>query len=51
MSDGSAIFVFPIVQEPDAPEDEGLPELADWELLSPRDFSEQARGCSGISTQ
>ena len=36
MSDGSAIFVFPIVQEPDAPEDEGLPELADWELLSPR---------------
>ena len=36
MSDGSAIFVFPIVQEPDAPEDGGLPELADWELLSPR---------------
>jgi len=38
MSDGSAIFVFPIVQEPDAPEDEDLPELADWELLSPRGF-------------
>ena len=36
MSDGSAIFVFPIAQEPDTPEDEGLPELADWELLSPR---------------
>ena len=36
MSDGSATFVFPIVQEPDVPENEGLPELADWELLSPR---------------
>jgi hypothetical protein len=36
MSDGSSLFVLPAIQEPDEPEDEGLPELADWELSSPR---------------
>jgi hypothetical protein len=36
MSDGSTLLVLPTVQEPDEPEDAGLPKLADWELLSPR---------------
>ncbi|MFI5455279.1 MAG: hypothetical protein ACHRXM_07480 [Isosphaerales bacterium] len=36
MSDGSTLLVLPAVQEQDGPEDEGLPKLADWELLSPR---------------
>lgn len=35
MSDGSTLLVVPTIQEPDAPGDERLPELADWELLSP----------------
>jgi hypothetical protein len=34
-SDGSALSVLPTIQGPEEPEDEGLPELADWELLSP----------------
>jgi hypothetical protein len=36
MSDGSTQLIVPIAQEPDEPEDEGLPTLADWELSSPR---------------
>ncbi len=36
MSDGSTLLVLPTAQERDGPEDEGLPKLADWELLSPR---------------
>jgi hypothetical protein len=38
LSDGSALIVLPTVQEPDDPEDRELPELADWELISPRGF-------------
>jgi hypothetical protein len=34
-SDGSALSILPTVEEPNEPGDEGLPELADWELLSP----------------
>jgi hypothetical protein len=34
-SDGSTLLVLPTISEPDEPEDEGLPELADWELLGP----------------
>jgi hypothetical protein len=34
-SDGSTLSVLPTLPEPDEPGDEGLPELADWELLSP----------------
>lgn len=33
MSDGSTLLVLPTASEPD---DEGLPELADWELSAPR---------------
>jgi hypothetical protein len=44
MSDGSTLFVLPTVQEPDEPEDEGLPKLADWNLLSPRGFLEVGPG-------
>jgi len=36
MSDGSTLLVLPTIQEPDEPEDEGLPRLADWELSTPR---------------
>jgi hypothetical protein len=36
MSDGSALLILPSSPEPEEPEDEGLPELSDWELLSPR---------------
>ena len=36
MSDGSTLSVLPTIPEPDEPGDEGLPKLADWELLSPR---------------
>ena len=36
MSDGSTLFVLPANPEPDEPGDEGLPELADWELSTPR---------------
>ena len=36
LSDGSSLLVLPTPQEPDEPGDEGLPELADWELSSPR---------------
>lgn len=36
MSDGSVLLILPTIPGPDEPEDEGLPELADWELLSPR---------------
>ena len=35
LSDGSLLSVLPIIPEPDEPEDEGLPELADWELVTP----------------
>jgi hypothetical protein len=34
-SDGSTLLVLPTIPEPDEPEDDGLPELADWELLGP----------------
>jgi hypothetical protein len=36
LSDGSLLSVLPASPEPDEPEDEGLPELADWELFAPR---------------
>jgi len=36
LSDGSTLLVLPTVQEQDEAEDEGLPKLSDWELLSPR---------------
>ena len=36
MSDGSTLLILPTSQEPDEPEDEGLPKLADWELSTPR---------------
>ena len=36
MSDGSSLLVLPTTPEPDEPEDEDLPELADWELATPR---------------
>jgi hypothetical protein len=35
MSDGSTLLALPGTSEPDEPGDEGLPRLADWELLSP----------------
>jgi hypothetical protein len=35
-SDGSTLLILPTPPEKDDPEDEALPELADWELLSPR---------------
>lgn len=35
LSDGSRLTVLPTVPEPDNPGDEMLPELADWELLTP----------------
>jgi hypothetical protein len=35
-SDGSSLLILPTPPEEDDPEDEELPELADWELLSPR---------------
>jgi hypothetical protein len=35
-ADGSLLSVVPAMPEPDEPEDEGLPELADWELFTPR---------------
>jgi hypothetical protein len=36
MSDGSTLLVLPTPSEPEEPEDEGLPQLADWELSTPR---------------
>jgi hypothetical protein len=36
MSDGSTLLILPTSPEPDEPEDEGLPKLADWELSTPR---------------
>ena len=36
ISDGSTFLVLPTSPEPEAPEDEGLPPLADWELATPR---------------
>lgn len=36
MSDGSTLLVLPTTPEPDESEDEGLPQLADWELSTPR---------------
>jgi hypothetical protein len=36
MSDGSTLLVLPAPSEPEEPEDEGLPQLADWELSTPR---------------
>jgi hypothetical protein len=35
-SDGSSLLILPTPPEEDDPEDEELPELADWELLSSR---------------
>jgi len=42
MSDGSEIIVLPCGEEPD--EEDGLPELADWNLLSPRGFIQAGPG-------
>ncbi len=36
LSDGSTIAILPTIQEPNQPEEEGLPELADWDLTSPQ---------------
>lgn len=36
MADGATLLVVPSQPEPEAPGDELLPELADWELISPR---------------
>jgi hypothetical protein len=36
MSDGSTLLILPTPPAPDEAEDEGLPDLADWELLTPR---------------
>ena len=36
MSDGSSLVVLPTLPESDEAEDEELPQLADWELLTPR---------------
>ena len=36
MTDGSTLLILPAAAEPDEPGDEGLPELADWELSTPR---------------
>ena len=44
LSDGAALIVLPTVQEPDDPEDRELPELADWELISPRGFPKVGPG-------
>jgi hypothetical protein len=38
MSDGGTVCVFPAPPEPEEPVDDGLPELADWELSSPQGF-------------
>ncbi len=35
-ADGSLLSVVPAVPVPDEPEDEGLPDLADWEVFTPR---------------
>lgn len=35
VSDGSAILIFPTLPDAEEPEEEGLPEIADWELNSP----------------
>ena len=44
MTDGSSLLVVPTAQEPDEPEDEELPELADWELSSPRGLLQAGPG-------
>ncbi len=36
MTDGSTLLVLPTTSEPDEPDEEGLPQLADWELVTPR---------------
>ncbi len=36
LSDGSRITILPSAAEPPEPGDEALPEIADWELLSPQ---------------
>lgn len=36
MSDGSVLLILPTIPEPDEPDEQGLPELADWEILFPR---------------
>jgi hypothetical protein len=36
MSDGSTLLILPTPPEPDQPGDEELPQLADWELSTPR---------------
>jgi hypothetical protein len=38
MSDGTTLLILPTPSEPDEPGDEELPELADWELSTPRGF-------------
>jgi hypothetical protein len=35
LSDGSSLSVLPAIPHPDEADDQGLPEVADWELLSP----------------
>jgi hypothetical protein len=35
LSDGSSLSVLPAIPDADEPDDQLLPELADWELLSP----------------
>ena len=35
LSDGSSLSVLPTVEGPDGLADDALPEVADWELLSP----------------
>lgn len=37
-ADGSSFLVLPNPQEPDAADEESLPELADWELISLQGF-------------
>jgi len=44
VSDGSAILIFPTLPDIEEPEDEGLPELADWELNSPNGLLNAAPG-------
>jgi hypothetical protein len=35
MSDGKTLVAIPPVQAPSTAEEEGLPEIADWELQTP----------------
>jgi hypothetical protein len=51
MSDGSALSVLPAPPEPDEPEDDGQPELADWELSSPQGFLSAGPGLAWSFTR